>query len=451
MAGFNLVSYIREQLSKGYSREQVTAFLQRYGYPMETIEGAFARIQKRPFLSRIFAQKRQLNMQLVNYFQQNLAMGHDIGSISAFLSRYNYDPRDIRKAAEYAQKHSRQMRHVIDVSNKAFLLVILLLVGGSLIAGALYFINRESPKKLLDYKIDLEKSSVMPGEKLYFTNTFVNMGSQRRYDIILEYKVVNTKTGVAIYEKGETIGISMVDTSSRIIEIPDDAKPGSYRLEGVARYGSDIATSYANFNIAGTAQQPSCDDGIQNQDEDGIDCGGVCSPCAKPVEESCSDGVQNQDEDGIDCGGVCSPCAKPVEESCSDGVQNQDEDGIDCGGVCSPCTEPAIRPDNRKILEKVQDMGDYNEQESLRLCNTVDSQQMRDDCFIEMSQIFNTSKYCSNIVGDSKMNTCYMRFVMEGDYSVCSKISDVYLKRSCESLDQINKIQSSGNITLESS
>ena len=27
-----------------------------------------------------------------------------------------------------------------------------------------------------------------------------------------------------------------------------------------------------------------------------------------------------------------------VSESCFDGVQNQDEDGVDCGGVCPPCT-----------------------------------------------------------------------------------------------------------------
>jgi hypothetical protein len=27
-------------------------------------------------------------------------------------------------------------------------------------------------------------------------------------------------------------------------------------------------------------------------------------------------------------------------ETCSDGIQNQDEEGIDCGGVCAPCPEP---------------------------------------------------------------------------------------------------------------
>ena len=26
--------------------------------------------------------------------------------------------------------------------------------------------------------------------------------------------------------------------------------------------------------------------------------------------ENCTDGVQNQNETGVDCGGVCSPCGK---------------------------------------------------------------------------------------------------------------------------------------------
>jgi len=48
--------------------------------------------------------------------------------------------------------------------------------------------------------------------------------------------------------------------------------------------------------------------------------------------ESCFDGLRNQNETGVDCGGPCKPCV-----SCSDGIQNQGEDGIDCGGPCEPC------------------------------------------------------------------------------------------------------------------
>jgi len=50
-----------------------------------------------------------------------------------------------------------------------------------------------------------------------------------------------------------------------------------------------------------------------------------------PVQPTCSDGIQNQDETSIDCGGVCGSC-EPAE--CSDGLVSGDEEGIDCGGSC---------------------------------------------------------------------------------------------------------------------
>lgn len=69
-----------------------------------------------------------------------------------------------------------------------------------------------------------------------------------------------------------------------------------------------------------------------------------------PVIESCFDGIQNQDETGVDCGGVCElnfglVCPPvPPPETCNDGIMNQDETGIDYGGVCgtgTPVAQPA--------------------------------------------------------------------------------------------------------------
>jgi len=48
---------------------------------------------------------------------------------------------------------------------------------------------------------------------------------------------------------------------------------------------------------------------------------------------NCMDAIQNQNEEKVDCGGVCAPCT-----SCNDGVKNQGETGIDCGGQCQSCS-----------------------------------------------------------------------------------------------------------------
>ncbi|MCF7799240.1 hypothetical protein K9M74_05040 [Candidatus Woesearchaeota archaeon] len=72
-----------------------------------------------------------------------------------------------------------------------------------------------------------------------------------------------------------------------------------------------------------------CDDGLLNNEEVAVDCGGPnCPACI-----FCDDGIQNFGETGVDCGGPCEACP-----SCFDGIKNQNETGVDCGGPCDPCT-----------------------------------------------------------------------------------------------------------------
>src|SRR6218665_1554953 len=52
---------------------------------------------------------------------------------------------------------------------------------------------------------------------------------------------------------------------------------------------------------------------------------------------NCSNKVQDQNETGTDCGGVCLPCP-----SCSDGIRNEGEDGVDCGGPCQSCAQGCV-------------------------------------------------------------------------------------------------------------
>ncbi|MDG1477484.1 MAG: T9SS type A sorting domain-containing protein, partial [Vicingaceae bacterium] len=64
------------------------------------------------------------------------------------------------------------------------------------------------------------------------------------------------------------------------------------------------------FDICiGSPPTPTCTDGIQNQGETGVDCGGPCPACPPP---SCTDGIQNQGETGVDCGGPNCPACPPI-------------------------------------------------------------------------------------------------------------------------------------------
>ncbi len=51
-------------------------------------------------------------------------------------------------------------------------------------------------------------------------------------------------------------------------------------------------------------EAPTCNDGIKNQGERGVDCGGPC----EAIDDCCNNGVKDEGEEGVDCGGVCGPC-----------------------------------------------------------------------------------------------------------------------------------------------
>jgi hypothetical protein len=111
---------------------------------------------------------------------------------------------------------------------------------------------------------------------------------------------------------------------------------GSYQIvingQTEASGGQFGSSNTDTFCLSG-GSGPTCNDGFQNGNETGIDCGGPdCDACP-----SCDDGILNGDETGIDCGGNdCPACF-----SCNDGIQNGNETGIDCGGSdCSPCNNP---------------------------------------------------------------------------------------------------------------
>ncbi len=66
------------------------------------------------------------------------------------------------------------------------------------------------------------------------------------------------------------------------------------------------ASNVLDGNSGGGGSTPTCNDGIKNGDETGVDCGGSCPAC--PTTPTCNDGIQNGTETGVDCGGNCSPC-----------------------------------------------------------------------------------------------------------------------------------------------
>ncbi|MBI2667675.1 hypothetical protein HYX17_02795 [Candidatus Woesearchaeota archaeon] len=96
-------------------------------------------------------------------------------------------------------------------------------------------------------------------------------------------------------------------------------------------FGSVFDTSFALLALSPElGELASCLDNTKNQGEEGIDCGGPCS-------KEC--GVCNlndvcEEEKGEDSDNCPSDCLESLN-LCSNGKQDDNEEGIDCGGPCS--------------------------------------------------------------------------------------------------------------------
>jgi len=84
-----------------------------------------------------------------------------------------------------------------------------------------------------------------------------------------------------------------------------------------------------------------CNDGVKNKAETDVDCGGDCSPCVDggmcAKDDDCVNDCINQTCNKKTKPPVYKKFTATVVANCSDGLQNQDEQDTDCGGVCSPC------------------------------------------------------------------------------------------------------------------
>ncbi len=104
------------------------------------------------------------------------------------------------------------------------------------------------------------------------------------------------------------------------VTVPNNAQSGATKLRVRYRWFSNpnpCGTSSSDGDevedyvvVIGGGTTPTCNDGVQNGNETGVDCGGSCPPCT--TTPTCTDGIQNGNETGVDCGGSCPPCQTTV-------------------------------------------------------------------------------------------------------------------------------------------
>lgn len=111
-------------------------------------------------------------------------------------------------------------------------------------------------------------------------------------------------------------------------------------------------------NVISTAAEPTCDDGIKNGDETGIDCGGSCAPCG----QTCDNGVKDGDETGIDCGGSCPTNCTTTTTPCSltgkyvNFAANNASQVREIASILAASDEPEVKALMRKLIQNQDEL-----------------------------------------------------------------------------------------------
>jgi len=386
--------------------------------------------------------------QLLSYVQEQLAKGYKPESIKTTLIRQGYSPALVEGVIESVGKQGPGPAAALGKINpeKSVLpkMMIIVVAIGLIIAGAIIIPGMVKPKEaLLDVSATPEKLIYSPGEQLSFTLEVINMGSEERFDINLNYRVLDKASNI-IAQREKTTAISTSTSFHETVDLPDNMKPGDYTLNVFANYGTRTATSAFSFGVEKAAvvtPKASCNDKTKNQDEIGPDCGGICG--------------------GYWYDGSCHATEKGGEvvviASCNDKILNQDEVGVDCGGVCggywydgschaaqkTPTTTIKVEPEPsfaRKMID-VSRLAKTSPEQAKTTCLAMEKVNEKDICLKTVAQSSDKVQYCDLMTDPDERDNCYIPFFMAGDYTLCERITDPQSKKSCETLREIQQIK----------
>lgn len=395
---------------------------------------------------------------LIDYVRSLMQKGYDASAIRNVMLRNGYTNREIDDAI--SSSYNPTIRHEIHLSHTTIFVVVLVVASLIGIASFFYYNPSKSATKLLDLNLEPVATTVEPGQDVIFLKELSNLGSSKRYDVVIKQEIIDQKTNQVITQKIETRAIETFGSTQTRIQIPKDSKTGNYILRTIVEYDDKKAVATLPVKVVAFAKKESCFDGIKNQNEESVDCGGACKPCESEAIE-CND--KNPCTNDVIEDGAC--VNKPIAPCCGNNVCEENEETncpADCkkpGQVPTPISTERLddikelaRVDPNKALQQCSSMevpdlkdeciGNIGEaQRNKNYCVQIINARIKDSCYSTIAKSINDNSLCEEISKNSTKDSCYMTFVLDNkDYTVCGRITNEQLRQSCESLKQLNEL-----------
>jgi len=392
---------------------------------------------------------------LVDYVKKEVAQGFSVDQIRVALVKYGYSQIQIDEAINSynSQLNQKGPVHQTTTVKKPFSKNILFIVGGIiilaiLIISTIYFIDGQDSFTKQETTINFEAitTTIRPGQEIIFNKKAT---SNVQTKISLSYQLLNKKDNIILTDY-ENLDIKNSITAQTKIQVPSETKLGDYKLKIISKYNGQENIEFIQIKLFEDSSLPSCFDNMLNQNEEKIDCGGLCDPCRTcPTncddQDVCTEDFCNEQTD--------FKCRHTVLDSCrsqnSNNQQNSTEQNTQNNQQTqSPydATQQATNSQQATTLKTVR-----SELYNLILtdpvaagqtCNKITETLEKDTCFKTVAELSNSSNFCNYVERSLTKDTCYMKFVMKNnEFQHCTIIGDDYLKDSCETLKNLKEME----------
>ena len=92
------------------------------------------------------------------------------------------------------------------------------------------------------------ENRLAPGEFLPISVKLVNFGEQKRVDVVINYKILDSNNN-EIYSENETVAVETTASFIKRIQLPYNIKPGLYTVESILNYPDQQEPAISKFPL----------------------------------------------------------------------------------------------------------------------------------------------------------------------------------------------------------
>ena len=384
-----------------------------------------------------------VNQQLVNYLRQQISAGYDVNTLKSHLVKNGYNPKEVNESIQILYPQQVQ-HHVHHVSKNVIIAIALIgLLIAMIIPSVFFYLSGGEPAQLLDLRTSALTKNIKSGTKLEFNIELSNLGKSKRYDVLLKHELVGTEVFME-----ETIAVETSTSKTSLIQLPSNLNSQRYTLKTTASYNSQKAISTFTFNVLNEVEvtQETC-----NEDWNCNDWTTTTCPISEQQTRTCTDNNNcntveykpsvtkncmyqtKEDLPQVTPGHTGNYAGMNVWEKL-DAIKIKSES--DPNGALNDCKDEFD-------IESHNDDCYYNVAEitmSETRCSAIISDRTKDKCINNVAKLKDDYTICEQVEKESRKDSCYMNFVNKGNYEVCDKISNSYLKEACTALKSMPDI-----------